>query len=100
MMTEEAICPDTYLSFVHDIDLSDMSLDYELDRMIGALPGKKHIFTNGTVPHAENVLDAFGVCGIILTRSLTLWLLTTSPSRNSMRLINSCKKPISTPPVR
>jgi putative hydrolase of the HAD superfamily len=46
---------------VHDIDLSDMPLDHELDRMIGALPGRKHIFTNGTVPHAENVLDAFGV---------------------------------------
>ena len=61
MMTEEAICPDAYLSFVHDIDLSDMPLDHELDRMIGALPGRKHIFTNGTVPHAENVLDAFGV---------------------------------------
>ena len=61
MMTEEAICPDAYLSFVHDIDLSDMPLDHELDRMIGALPGKKHIFTNGTVQHAENVLTAFGV---------------------------------------
>mgnify|MGYP000627741327 FL=1 len=61
MMTEEAICPDTYLNFVHDIDLSDMPLDQELDRMIGALPGRKHIFTNGTVPHAENVLNAFGI---------------------------------------
>ena len=61
MMIEEAICPDTYLNFVHDIDLSDMPVDQELDRMIGALPGKKHIFTNGTVPHAENVLNAFGI---------------------------------------
>ena len=61
MMIEEAISPDTYLNFVHDIDLSDMPLDQELDRMIGALPGKKHIFTNGTVPHAENVLNAFGI---------------------------------------
>ncbi len=61
MMIEEAICPDTYLNFVHDIDLTDMSLDQELNRMIGALPGKKHIFTNGTVPHAENVLNAFGI---------------------------------------
>ena len=61
MMTEEAICPDSYLNFVHDIDLSDMPLDQELDQMIGALPGKKHIFTNGTVPHAENVLNAFGI---------------------------------------
>ena len=61
MMTEEAICPDTYLNFVHDIDLSDMPLDQELDWMIGALPGRKHIFTNGTVSHAENVLNAFGI---------------------------------------
>ena len=61
MMTEEAICPDTYLNFVHDIDLSDMPLDQELDRMIGSLPGRKHIFTNGTVSHAENVLNAFGI---------------------------------------
>ena len=61
MMTEESICPDAYLNFVHDIDLSDMPLDQELNRMIGALPGKKHIFTNGTVSHAENVLNAFGV---------------------------------------
>ena len=61
MMTEEAICPDTYLNFVHDIDLSDLQRDRELDWMIGALPGKKHIFTNGTVPHAENVLNAFGI---------------------------------------
>ena len=60
-MTEESICPDTYLNFVHDIDLSDMPLDQELDRMIGALPGRKHIFTNGTVLHAENVLNAFGI---------------------------------------
>jgi putative hydrolase of the HAD superfamily len=61
MMTEEAICPDTYLNFVHDIDLSDVLLDQELNQMIGTLPGRKHIFTNGTVPHAENVLNAFGI---------------------------------------
>lgn len=61
MMIEECICPDQYLNFVHDIDLSDMSSDLELDRLIGILPGKKHIFTNGTVSHAENVLNAFGV---------------------------------------
>jgi putative hydrolase of the HAD superfamily len=29
--------------------------------MIGALPGRKHIFTNGTVPHAENILNAYGI---------------------------------------
>ena len=62
MMEEEAINPDIYLNFVHDIDLSDIPIDSELDDMIGSLPGKKHIFTNGTVSHAENVLNAFGIC--------------------------------------
>ena len=29
--------------------------------MLAALPGRKHIFTNGTVPHAENILNAYGI---------------------------------------
>jgi putative hydrolase of the HAD superfamily len=61
MMTEENIAPKLYLDFVHDIDLSDLDHDLELDRMLTALPGRKHIFTNGTVPHAENILSAYGL---------------------------------------
>ena len=68
MMEEEAINPDIYLN-LSDIDLSDIPMDSELDDMIGSLPGKKHIFTNGTVSHAENVLNAF-VFVIILIRFL------------------------------
>ena len=61
MMTEENIQPETYLSFVHDIDVSDLAYDKELDTMLNVLPGKKHIFTNGTVSHAENILLAYGI---------------------------------------
>jgi putative hydrolase of the HAD superfamily len=61
MMTEENIAPKLYLDFVHDIDLSDLDHDRELDEMLAALPGRKHIFTNGTVPHAENILSAYGL---------------------------------------
>jgi len=61
MMTEENIAPKVYLDYVHDIDVSDLSYDQELDAMLDALPGRKHIFTNGTVSHAENILTAYGV---------------------------------------
>ena len=61
MMSEENIKPEIYLNYVHDIDVSDLDRDYELNSMLTALPGRKHIFTNGTVPHAENILSAYGV---------------------------------------
>jgi putative hydrolase of the HAD superfamily len=61
MMSEENIRPDVYLNFVHDIDVSDLNHDKELDELLSGLPGRKHIFTNGTVPHAENILYAYGV---------------------------------------
>ena len=61
MMSEENIQPDVYLNYVHDIDVSDLNHDMELNDLLEGLPGRKHIFTNGTVPHAENILSAYGV---------------------------------------
>ena len=61
MMTEENIAPEVYLDYVHDIDVSDLEHDKELDAMLSGLSGRKHIFTNGTVAHAENILNAYGL---------------------------------------
>ena len=61
MMSEENIDPNVYLNYVHDIDVSDLNYDSELDGLLSGLPGLKHIFTNGTVQHAENILSAYGV---------------------------------------
>ena len=61
LMVEQGLAPEDYLHFVHDIDVSDLPYEADLDRMLGALPGRKHIFTNGTVPHAENILNAYGI---------------------------------------
>jgi len=61
LMVEQNLAPDDYLHFVHDIDVSDLPFEAELDAMLAALPGRKHIFTNGTVPHAENILNAYGI---------------------------------------
>ena len=61
LMQEYAMESDKFLSYVHDIDLSDISPDHELSALLEALPGRKHIFTNGTVAHADNILGAFGL---------------------------------------
>ena len=61
LMQEFGMGSDKFLTYVHDIDLSDISPDEELSELLGALPGQKHIFTNGTVAHADNILGAYGV---------------------------------------
>ena len=53
--------PDEFLHFVHEIDLSDVQPDPELDSLLARLAGRKHIYTNGTVRHATRILDAFGI---------------------------------------
>src|SRR3546814_12665633 len=52
---------DLFLDYVHDIDVSPVPPSPELDAALGRLPGRKLIFTNGSVRHAENVLNRLGV---------------------------------------
>ncbi len=56
LMKKNNIDPDEFLEFVHDIDLSILEPNKELNEIISGLPGKKFIFTNGSKKHAENVL--------------------------------------------
>ncbi|PHS23828.1 MAG: pyrimidine 5'-nucleotidase [Robiginitomaculum sp.] len=61
LMQEHNIEPDSYLDFVHDIDLSPLSVDQTLQGAIAALPGRKIVFTNGSRGHANRVLAARGL---------------------------------------
>ena len=61
LMREHNMEPDEFLFYVHEIDLSDVSYDKDLDDGLGALSGRKHIYTNGTVRHAERILTAYGI---------------------------------------
>lgn len=56
MMSRHRMPPGPFLEFVHDIDVSVLAYDGRLDAALSRLPGRKIIFTNGTVRHAENVL--------------------------------------------
>ncbi len=46
---------------MHDIDHAPVPADIPLDEALHALPGRKLIFTNGTVAHAERCWQRFGV---------------------------------------
>jgi len=61
LMEEHKMDPHDFLSYVHDIDLSSVTPDRELDEALNRLPGKKVIFTNGTTAHARRILEAFGI---------------------------------------
>ncbi len=53
--------PGEFLDYVHDIDVSGVAPSAELNDALTRLPGRKVIFTNGTVPHAQRIMDRLGV---------------------------------------
>lgn len=61
LMSEHDICPEEFMAYVHDIDLSPVTENPALRLAIQKLPGRKFIYTNGSERHAENVSRALGV---------------------------------------
>ena len=61
LMIEKKIDPEPFLEFVHDVDLSFLSKDKDLEDEIKKLNGKKIIFTNGSKAHALNVTKRIGI---------------------------------------
>ncbi|MCL3883020.1 pyrimidine 5'-nucleotidase [Marivita sp. GX14005] len=64
LMREHGVDPDPYLHSVHDIDFSVLPEDPQLAALIDGLPGRKIVYTNGSAPYAQNVLEARGLSGI------------------------------------
>ncbi len=61
LMAKHGVKPEAFLDFVHDIDLSPVQHAPELAEAIARLEGRKFIFTNGSVRHAERVAGKLGV---------------------------------------
>jgi putative hydrolase of the HAD superfamily len=61
LMNEREIDPGPFLEFVHDIDISAIGPSPTLAAALADLPGRKIVFTNGSVRHAERVLGRLGV---------------------------------------
>lgn len=61
LMIHHKVDPDAFLERAHAIDYSALMPAPELGEAIKALPGRKFIFTNGSVPHAEATARALGI---------------------------------------
>ena len=61
LMIHHNIDPDDFLEKAHAIDYSALTPQPELAAAIKALPGRKFIFTNGSVKHAQAAAAALGI---------------------------------------
>lgn len=61
LIDHHGINPRDFLDYVHEIDLSPIPPNPELPAILGRLPGRKLIFTNGSVRHAENIMIHLGI---------------------------------------
>ena len=61
LMLNHDVDPDAYLEYVHDIDLTVIGAAPALATALSQLPGRKIVFTNGSVAHAERVMTRLDV---------------------------------------
>ncbi|HCL67364.1 MAG TPA: pyrimidine 5'-nucleotidase [Rhizobium sp.] len=61
LMLHHGVDPNDFLEKAHAIDYSALLPDEMLGAAIRSLPGRKFIFTNGTVKHAEAAARALGI---------------------------------------
>ena len=61
MMINHQMDPKPYLDFVHDIDITAIPPNPALNNVLDTLPGRKLIFTNADLAHAERVLNRLGI---------------------------------------
>ena len=64
LMDVHGVDPGPYLTEVHDISFDALTPDPELAALIKALPGRCIVYTNGTAPYAERVIEARGLNGL------------------------------------
>lgn len=61
LIKRHGIDPESFLDFVHDIDLSVLAPDGALNEAIAGLPGRRFVFTNGCRNYAQRVLERVGL---------------------------------------
>lgn len=61
LMAVHQVDPLEFMAFVHDVDLTCVPANPELVTALNTLSGRKLIYTNGSVPHAENLLKHLGI---------------------------------------
>lgn len=65
LIAHHGIEPRAFLDDVHAIDLDRLAPDAALSRAIGALPGRRFVFTNGDIDYAGRVLARLELAHLI-----------------------------------
>ena len=98
LMTVNRIDPHDFLAFVHEIDLSCVPPDPALVAAMSRLRGRKIVHTNGSVRHAERLLDHLGLTdsfsGII---DIAAAEFDPKPSRRRLRSVAAAARGRSAP---
>ncbi len=63
LMAEHGMPPEPFMSKVHDVDTAHMRPAPDLAQAIKALPGRRIVYTNGSRPYAQRVIEARGLTG-------------------------------------
>lgn len=61
LMHRHGMDPKPFLDHVHDIDVNVLVASPALEAVLARLPGRKLVFTNASVRHAERVMDRLGI---------------------------------------
>lgn len=61
LMRNHDVAPEAFLDYVHDIDLAPVAENPDLAAYVAGLPGRRYVFTNGSVAHAQNVMGKLGI---------------------------------------
>lgn len=64
LMAERDVDPHHFLAYVHDVDMSALTVDADVVAALRRLPGRRIVFTNGDTPYALRVLDRLGLDGL------------------------------------
>ena len=61
LMNDHGVAPDAFFEFVNGVDYGVVDPDHRLAGSIGRLPGRKIVFTNASLRHAEQVIERLGI---------------------------------------
>ena len=61
MMDNHQMDPVPYLEYVHEVDLSVIKKDDQMETALDSLQGRKVVFTNAAASYAEKVLERLGI---------------------------------------
>jgi len=67
LMATRGTDPESFLDYVHAIDLGALAPDPQLGTALARLPGRRTVFTNGCRHHAARILDRLGIAHLFET---------------------------------